>query len=64
MNRKYIVLRRHSSLVPEAGALGARGGFGEAAFGPESLEIEEAELTMAQLEQREADFAGFGSVSN
>lgn len=48
MDTKYIVLRRQGVLVPEAGALGSRGGFRARDFGPETLEIEEAELTRAE----------------
>ena len=48
MNTKYIVLRRETALVPEAANLGARGGIRPFGFGPETLQIEEAELTRAE----------------
>lgn len=48
LERPYIVLRSQSPIVPEAGNLGTRGRATASGFGPETLEIEEGELTKAE----------------
>ncbi len=53
--QKYIVLRRQSPIIPEAGSLGTRVGGRASGMGPQTLEIEEADLSKAERDDLRRD---------
>lgn len=53
--QKYIILRRQSPIVPEAGSLGTRSGGRAFGMRSETLEIEEADLSKAERDDLRRD---------